>query len=114
MVGLINAGAPVGDAFVPDISVGRQWSAHWKKFDLEAQHGARQRYLHNYPEYFPQAASNPQEPYCYPDAALPEFRRWLREHYMPQGLPKYLKQKLPSDVAKTAIEAMTENRLRIG
>jgi len=46
--------------------------------------------VHNFPAYFPQALSNPQEPYCYPDQALGEFRKWLRETYLDKHLPEYL------------------------
>jgi hypothetical protein len=94
MVTLINAGAPVGDSFVPDISVGSAWSKHWLDNELSKKYGDRRRYEHHYPDYFPQAASNPQHPFCYPDAALGEFRRWMREEYLPKGFRAYLRNKV--------------------
>ena len=41
-------------------------------------YGERVKFDHNYPSYFPQSASNPQEAWCYPEAALGEFRCWFR------------------------------------
>lgn len=107
IVELIRGGADVGVHFVPDISVGKAWSTHWQDNGLGDEHGPRQRYKHSYPDYFPQAASNPQPAYCYPEAALPEFRRWMREVYLPTKLPPYLMSKvkqgmLPSSFAEVA------------
>jgi hypothetical protein len=93
MVTLINVGAPLGHNFLPDVSVGRLWSDHWKTADLEQRFGSRVRYEHNFPDYFPQAASNPQSPYCYPEEALAEFRRWMRETYLSKHVDRYLKTK---------------------
>lgn len=111
MVTLINAGAAIGDKFVPDISVGLAWSKHWQVRSLSELFGERSQYEHNYPEYFPQAQSNPQTPFCYPDAALPEFRKWMRETYLPSGLPAYLDKKskagyLPTGTTKKVINAI--------
>ncbi|MGE0056011.1 MAG: hypothetical protein AB7S74_17580 [Hyphomicrobium sp.] len=94
MVTLINAGAAIGNKFIPDASVGRAWSEHWKANALFANCGERQQYQHNFPDYFPQSASNPQYPWCYPEAALPHFRKWMREVYLPNQLPKYLDGKV--------------------
>ncbi len=96
IVSMISAGADIGKAFVPDISIGQHWSRHWKSSNLSALYGERQKYEHAYPEYFPQAESNPQTPFCYPDAALGEFRRWMREVYRVQMLPRYLESKIQS------------------
>lgn len=111
MVTLIDAGAPVGESFIPDISVGIAWSKHWRDNALYSDFGERQRYAHNYPPYFPQAVSNPQTPYCYPDSALPEFRRWMKKTYLPSGLPTYLKKKvsdgeLTNEISTLAISAV--------
>jgi hypothetical protein len=76
---------------------------------LTEKFGERTKYLHNYPDYFPQAQSNPQEPWCYPEAALGEFRRWFRETYIGDGkFTKYLTSKvqsreLPASFAQLAI-----------
>jgi len=69
------------------------------------------KYEHEYPPNFPQSASNPQHVWCYPDAALPEFRRWARQHYIPNCLPGYLGGKerqglLPPSFTQLAIAAI--------
>jgi hypothetical protein len=117
MVTLINAGAPVGNSFIPDISVGQAWSRHWNENELHFKFGDRRKYEHHYPDYFPQAASNPQTPFCYPDAALGEFRRWMHETYLPSGLPVYLEKKVQSGeidprVSKIALTAIAQRAQR--
>lgn len=108
IVSLIRAGADVGVHFVPDISIGQHWSKHWVSNGLDDSFGSRRKYPHNYPDYFPQAQSNPQDAHCYPEQALPEFRRWMRDVYLVERLPKYLgtKQKkgdLPASFVNLAI-----------
>lgn len=107
---LIRSGANLGPEFVPDISVGQLWSKYWKSENLEILYGERIKYEHNYPSYFPQAISNPQHPYCYPDEALGEFRKWVREQYLPKRMPGYLQDKVRQGqiapaMATAAIEA---------
>ncbi|TYL94095.1 hypothetical protein FXB40_19920 [Bradyrhizobium rifense] len=107
---LIRKGANLGPTFVPDISVGQLWARYWTSENLEVLYGDRIKYEHNYPGYFPQAASNPQHPYCYPDDALGEFRKWVREVYLPKRMPGYLLDKvkqgqLPPAIATAALEA---------
>jgi len=109
---LIRNGANVGPTFVPDISVGQLWGKHWTAENLDVVYGERIRYEHNYPLYYPQSASNPQHPYCYPDDALGEFRKWVREVYLAKRMPGYLLDKvkqgqLPPAVATAALEAFT-------
>ncbi len=111
VVHLGQSGMHIDSSFVPDGSVGSHWAKHWKAQDLEAIHGSRIKYDHNYPNYFPQALSNPQESNCYPESALGEFRRWFREDYIGQGkFEKYITGKakdksLPISVAQLAISA---------
>lgn len=111
IVTLGQSGLHIDSNFVPDISVGQAWAAHWKKSDLERAYGERIKFEHNYPDYFPQAASNPQEPWCYPESALGEFRRWFRETYIGEGKFKtYIEGKvkdksLPVSFAQLAIAA---------
>jgi hypothetical protein len=100
----------VGPHIVPDISVGQRWAKFWKSESLEVLYGPRKQYLHDYPVYFPQALSNPQTPYCYPDDALGEFRKWFRETYVEAYLPDYLQSqaklgKVKPVIATKAIEA---------
>lgn len=108
-------GLHIDSKFVPDISVGMGWAKHWKDNSLEGSFGRRIEYEHNYPDDFPQAASNPQNPWCYPEAALGEFRRWFRETYVGEGkLVNYLKgqakkKALPASFAQLAIEAIEGN-----
>lgn len=107
IVTLIRGGADVGVHFIPDISIGIAWSKYWVGDDLDSRFGKREKYAHNYPQYFPQAMSNPQDAHCYPDAALGEFRRWMRETYLPDKLPTYLQKKvkegaLPASFAEMA------------
>jgi hypothetical protein len=115
-VTLIRSGASLGDAFIPDISVGIHWGKHWTANNLDAVYGARQKYDHNYPAYFPQAQSNPQSPHCYPDEALAEFRDWFRKEYINKKMPTYLLSKvkdgqLTAPAATAALEAFTPKRI---
>lgn len=111
IVFLGQSGLHIDSKFVPDISVGIAWGKHWTANDLSSQYGERIKFEHNYPSYFPQAESNPQEPWCYPEMALGEFRRWMRENYIGEGkFEKYLtdkvKQKaLPASFAQLAISS---------
>lgn len=108
---LIRAGANFGPEFVPDISVGQHWSKHWTFHHLEVKFGRRIQYEHNYPSYFPQADTNPQPAYCYPDAALAEFKVWMHEVYLQELIQPYLRSaekrgRLPKEFAETALQAL--------
>ena len=73
--------------------MGQHWSNYWTDNDFNRMYGERLVYEHNYPSYFPQSTSNLQTPYCYPDAALDEFRRWIREVHLAEKLPDNLHNK---------------------
>jgi hypothetical protein len=109
---LIQAGAPIGDKMVVDISVGKHWGAFWEKNNLDAVYGPRRRYPHRYPDSHPQAKSNPQDSWCYPLAALGAYREWLQGTYIEGGkFATYLQGKvdrheLPPSVAQLAIKAI--------
>ncbi|MEX2201191.1 MAG: hypothetical protein WD711_07345, partial [Dongiaceae bacterium] len=111
IVTLGQAGLHIDKSFVPDGSVGSHWSRHWDENGFDDKFGARQKWDHNYPDYFPQARSNPQPAWCYREAALPEFRRWMRENYIGDGkFTKYInakiKQKeLPASFAQLLVAA---------
>lgn len=111
IVTLGQAGLHIDSSFLPDGSVGIHWGKHWDQNGLDQQFGARQRWEHNYPEYFPQAKSNPQTPWCYPEGALAEFRRWMRENYIGDGkfttyINNKIKQKeLPPSFAQIVMNA---------
>ena len=100
---------------MPDISVGQHWGRHWIFINGDDKYGPRSKYNHNYPDYFPQAASNPQEPWCYPEEALGEFRRWFRETYINGGKFKnYVEgkakdKKLPVSFAQLAVLAYSNS-----
>lgn len=61
--------------------------------------------------------SNPQEPWCYPEASLGEFRRWFRESYIGEGkFAKYLGSQskvkaLPASFAQIALDAYSPKNL---
>jgi hypothetical protein len=111
IVTLGQAGLYIDSTFVPDGSVGSVWSRHWKDNNLDEKFGQRQEWGHNYPDYFPQAKSNPQPAWCYPEAALPEFRRWMRETYIGGGKftsyinTKIRQKELPASFAQLVITA---------
>jgi hypothetical protein len=115
LVTLGLAGLHIDEKFVPDISVGQAWAKHWERENLARVHGARATYAHNYPAYFPQAASNPQLASCYPETALGEFRRWFREEYIGEGgFKRYLARKvnerlLPAGYVEKAMLALMKD-----
>lgn len=94
IVTLIRHGADVGIHFIPDGSVGIHRGKYWSENRLAEKYGERVPTDHNFPEYFPQARSNPQSVHGYPDEALGAFRKWIRETYLPTKLPKYLATKV--------------------
>jgi len=108
---MIANGADFGTRMILDISVGLCWAAHWKGQNLAAKFGPHGKFPHNYPGYFPQSWSNPQEANCYPEDAIPTFNRWLREVYVPHKMPTYLQKqvqqkKLPAQIANNALAAL--------
>lgn len=115
IVSLIQGGVPVDEHTVPDGSVRIHWGKHWEDNGFDEVHGARIRYEHNYPEYFPQARSNPQHPWAYPEAALPEYRQWMRNVYLKIKLPIYLesqekKRALPPSITSMVLAAVSETK----
>jgi hypothetical protein len=97
IVTLGQAGLRIDAKFVPDISVGIAWSKYWTDHNLDRRYGERRKCEHNYPSYFPQAQSNPQLPWCYPESALGAFRRWFRDLYIAEGkFSNYLMSKVRS------------------
>ena len=116
LVTMIREGATLGSTFIPDISVGIHWGKYWTAESLDIIYGERVKYEHNYPNYFPQSASNPQSPFAYPDDALGEFRKWVREIYLPNKLPSYLNDKvkqgqITAKKANAAVEAFKPKRI---
>lgn len=105
-------GLHTNDKFIPDISIGIAWSKYWCGIGGDTVYGERIRYPHEYPGYFPQALSNPQDAWAYPEISLGEFKRWFREHYVAKGaLKRYLAGKaqqkaLPPGFADSAVSAL--------
>ena len=93
VVDLIHAGLSVNDKTIPDVSVGISWAKHWSEHGLDARFGDRMQWEHYYPDYYPQAQSNPQTPWAYPDSALPLFRSWFRNSYLSTKFPEYILKK---------------------
>lgn len=91
---LINLDIVINHHTIPDISVGQTWAKYWKTEVLNRKYGEPCSFLHNYPKYYPQAQSNPQKVLAYPDSALPEFRKWFREIYLPTKFPNYILNKV--------------------
>lgn len=89
IVPMIRANVIISDRVIPDISVGKAWSDYWKSNGL-IKYGERIKYDHDYPLYYPQAKSNPQPSYAYPDNIVGVFRAWLRREYITKKLPAYL------------------------
>lgn len=109
---LVQAGAPIGEKMVVDISIGKHWGPYWVENGLDQEFGPRQRYPHRYPDSHPQSKSNPQESWCYPLSALGAYRQWLQDTYIEGGkFSSYLKLKvskgeLPPSVAQLAISVI--------
>ncbi len=116
IVPMIRAGIMISDRVVPDISVGKAWSAYWEEQNLSDNHGERTKYDHEYPLYYPQSKSNPQPSFAYPDSALGIFRHWLRQNYIVNKFPTYLlgqtkKGTVPLAIANKAIEAFSSAQI---
>lgn len=87
---LIRAGLPIDSRTIPDQSVGQHWARHWNDGGASEGHPERIPFEHNFPHYYAQAKSNPQQAWAYPDTALPEFRRWFKHVYLRSKYPAYL------------------------
>ena len=76
---------PVQQMDICDGSIGKKWSGYreGQSWAVEAS-----TYIHRFPDYRPDCF-----PAAYQLAELPHFRKWLRDFYVPQWLPKYLVEK---------------------
>lgn len=97
-VPLINAGYELNPKNVIDISVGARWANHWRRNKLNEKYGEMAKHPHTYPDWFPQSKAGPQPANIFPEDALGEFRRWMREDYIQNGLPDYLSGKVEDKV----------------
>ena len=98
LVHMIKAGCALDSHTMPDGSVGLCWSNYWNKNNLEAKHGPRRKYPHNFPDWFPQAAANPVGAWIYPVQALGDFKMWMYENYGKNDLPRYVGSKVKQGV----------------
>jgi len=125
-VSLIKNKIMIDDSTIPDLSVGSTWGRYWTEHDLSKEFGDRIKYNHNYPDYYPQALSNPQEAWCYPNDALALFRSWFTAEYIFNKFPAYLlskvkqlklthehKNKILEAVRPKEIQGQTENNKMI-
>lgn len=94
VISAIRLGLKVDENNVPDISIGQHWSKYWETMDLERHYGKRTKFQHNYPDYFRQAKSNPQDIWVYPVSAIGAFRIWLQNEYVPKQFPDFLIRKV--------------------
>lgn len=114
---LIVAGADIDENFVVDISIGSHWGKHWIATDMDGTYGARQRWQHRYPDDHPQAKSNPQDAWCYPIAALGDYREWLQSVYIEGGKfrtylsGKVKKGSLAPSIAQLALGAIEPQQI---
>ena len=112
---LIQQGMQIDEHTVPDLSVGKLWGTFWKEINGDEKFGPRTKHPHNFPDYFSQSVSNPVDAWVYPDAALGEFRLWLRTVYLPENFPNYLRNKVgqgffPPSKAEILLEAITSQK----
>lgn len=98
VVHMIKGGCPLDSHTMPDGSVGIAWSNHWIKEGLDNVWGARQKYPHHFPDWFPQAAANPVAAWVYPVEALGAFKLWLYKVYLPENFPKYVQTKVKQNI----------------
>ncbi len=116
IVTMIRASMTISDKVIPDLSVGKTWASYWVEHNLNQKFGDRVRYDHNYPEYYPQSQSNPQEAWAYPNSCLAVFREWFQQEYRQEKFPKYIKNqtaqgKIPAAIASKAIAAVVGQAL---
>lgn len=115
-VSLIKNNVIIDDRTIPDLSVGIVWGKMWLSNSLDSVYGERVKYTHNFPDYYPQSASNPQEPWAYPNEALAFFRKWFQNEYITNNFPKYLLSKVkqlaitPQD-SKKVLEVIMPKRI---
>lgn len=78
-----------GKQIMPDISVGRMFSDYLKKIDSEFN-GTHKYYNHSFPD-----GREDVEARMYPIDAIPTFRRFIYEKWIPDNAQKYFKERDP-------------------
>ena len=112
IVTLGQAGLHIDSKFVPHISVGTSWSKHWARMRNSQQSSVKDESTNIItPRIFRRPPRIRRSRGATPDAALAEFRRWIREDYIGEGkFQKYIEGKvqqkqLPASFAQLAIAA---------
>jgi prophage antirepressor-like protein len=78
-----------GKQIMPDISVGRMFSSYLKKTESEFN-GSHKHYDHSFPDDRPDVEAR-----MYPIEALPTFRRFVFDKWIPENAQKYFKERDP-------------------
>lgn len=78
-----------GKQIMPDISVGRMFSSYLKKTDSEFN-DSHKHYNHSFPDGRPDVEAR-----MYPIEALPTFRKFVFEKWIPENAQKYFKARDP-------------------
>lgn len=78
-----------GKQIMPDISVGRMFSSYLKNTKSQF-HGSHKHYNHSFPD-----KRDDVEARMYPIEALPSFRKFIYEKWIPENAQKYFKERDP-------------------
>lgn len=78
-----------GQQIMPDISVGKMFAAYLKKIGSEF-HGTHKFYKHSFPD-----SREDVDAKMYPIEAIPVFRRFIYEKWIPENAQKYFKERDP-------------------
>ena len=78
-----------GKQIMPDISVGRMFSSYLKKTNSEFN-GSHKYYSHSFPDN-----REDVEARMYPIEALPTFRKFIYDKWIPENAQKYFKERDP-------------------
>lgn len=78
-----------GKQIMPDISVGRMFSSYLKNTQSPF-HGTHKHYNHSFPD-----KRDDVEARMYPIEALPTFRKFIYEKWIPENAQKYFKERDP-------------------
>jgi phage regulator Rha-like protein len=76
---------PVSQMDLCDGSIGSHWKQYREEIGLPP---VSRTYIHRFRDYRPDVTPN-----AFEYSELPTFRRWIRDFYIPQHLPKYLVDK---------------------
>ncbi len=98
LIATVQSGLTLDQHTMPDISVGMAWGRHWSRYDLDDRLGERIKHPYHLPA---NSGKRDIETWLYPITALTHFRTWMRDEYVPQHLPPYLRSKAKRDQLAT-------------